>query len=54
MWEGACSRWRCVSQYMRWLNHCYREQTPSHIGFSVLPRIQRGAETTSICPGFSA
>ncbi|PLR62156.1 hypothetical protein QCBJ_16565 [Pseudomonas sp. QC2] len=31
MWEGACSRWRCISWYFSALTHRYREQAPSHI-----------------------
>ncbi len=38
MWEGACSRWRWISLHMLWLTHCYREQGPSHIGYSVWSR----------------
>ncbi len=30
LWEGACSRWRCVSQLMHRLKLSYREQAPSH------------------------
>ncbi|SFV12025.1 hypothetical protein SAMN05428951_11788 [Pseudomonas sp. OV546] len=40
MWEGACSRWRCISRHLYQLTHCYREQAPSHslifIGFDIL------------------
>ncbi|MGR3889322.1 hypothetical protein FW764_20695 [Pseudomonas sp. 1152_12] len=36
MWEGACSRWQCVSQQKYRLNHRYREQAPSHI---FLPKV---------------
>ena len=31
MWERACSRRRCVSQYIWRLNHRLREQARSHI-----------------------
>ena len=31
MWERACSRMRCVSHHMCWLNHRIREQARSHI-----------------------
>jgi hypothetical protein len=32
LWEGACSRWRCISQQMQCLVLNNREQAPSHIG----------------------
>ena len=31
MWEGACSRWRCISQQIGLLTHRYRGQAPSPI-----------------------
>ena len=31
LWERACSRMRCVSQQIHWLNHRIREQARSHI-----------------------
>ncbi|TPG72608.1 hypothetical protein EAH78_28590 [Pseudomonas arsenicoxydans] len=33
MWERACSRKRCVSQYLCRLTDCIREQARSHILF---------------------
>ncbi len=31
MWERACSRMRCISRLIYWLNYCIREQARSHI-----------------------
>ena len=30
MWERACSRKRCIRQYISYLNHRFREQARSH------------------------
>ena len=35
LWERACSRMRCVSQQIHWLNHRIREQARSHILISM-------------------
>ncbi|RYM38234.1 hypothetical protein EVS84_24650 [Pseudomonas koreensis] len=32
LWEGACSRKRCVIRNHRRMTHRFREQAPSHIG----------------------
>ncbi len=33
MWEGACSRWPCVSRHMHQLTNRHREQAPSRMGY---------------------
>ncbi|RBB97937.1 hypothetical protein C3E98_022780 [Pseudomonas sp. MWU13-2625] len=35
MWEGACSRRRCINQLMCRLIHRLREQAPSHSCFQI-------------------
>ncbi|HCT04265.1 MAG TPA: hypothetical protein DIW86_02760 [Pseudomonas sp.] len=49
MWERACSRMRCASQRICWLNHRIREQARSHNGSVLVSRSHTQAHAPTAC-----